>query len=119
MDRKIEVDTKDPFLTKKVIIGIVLVGLLGIGTGYYFAGGGKSSSLITSGIVSNMGDKTVVGSNDLKTFKDVTEGKLEEGGIDGEGQYHLVRPGGESQGRRDPFPPLHGKQQQILTLTEQ
>ncbi|HEX8931879.1 MAG TPA: hypothetical protein VF810_01865, partial [Patescibacteria group bacterium] len=34
---------------------------------------------------------------DIKIFKDVAEGKLENGGINGEGQYHLVRPGGDSQ----------------------
>jgi hypothetical protein len=37
------------------------------------------------------------GSDDLKTYKDSTEGVLKEGGIEGEGQFHLERPGGESQ----------------------
>ena len=32
-----------------------------------------------------------------KTFKDIAEGILKGGGINGEGQFHLVRPGGESQ----------------------
>lgn len=39
----------------------------------------------------------VVGVLDERTFRDTTEGKLEEGGINGEGSHHLVRPGGESQ----------------------
>lgn len=34
---------------------------------------------------------------DKKTFKDSAEGILREGGIDGEGNFHLERPGGESQ----------------------
>ena len=34
---------------------------------------------------------------DKKTFKDSSEGILKEGGIDGEGNFHLERPGGESQ----------------------
>jgi len=38
-----------------------------------------------------------VGVADKKTFKDQAEGILREGGIDGEGNFHLERPGGESQ----------------------
>ena len=34
---------------------------------------------------------------DKKTFKDSAEGILREGGIDGEGNFHLERPGGVSQ----------------------
>lgn len=41
--------------------------------------------------------KKIVGIQDKKTFKDHAEGILKEGGIDGEGQFHLERPGGESQ----------------------
>lgn len=32
-----------------------------------------------------------------KTFKDQATGILKEGGVDGEGNFHLERPGGESQ----------------------
>lgn len=54
---------------------------------------------------SNIGGKTVskekvkesVGISDKKTFKDSAEGILKEGGIDGEGNFHLERPGGISQ----------------------
>ena len=38
----------------------------------------------------------IVGSTDTKTFRDSTEGVLEEGGIDGEGTHHLVREEGRS-----------------------
>ena len=50
-----------------------------------------------NGKVSSIQKGMVVGSTDTKTFKDTATGKLQAGGIDGEGQYHLVRPGGDSQ----------------------
>lgn len=34
---------------------------------------------------------------DKKTFSDQAEGILKEGGVDGEGSFHLERPGGPSQ----------------------
>ncbi len=34
---------------------------------------------------------------DKKTFKDSVEGILREGGIEGEGNFHIERPGGKSQ----------------------
>ncbi|MDO9028114.1 MAG: hypothetical protein Q7U68_04545 [Candidatus Roizmanbacteria bacterium] len=46
---------------------------------------GKKTTAQTAGIV------------DKKTFKDSVEGILREGGIDGEGNFHLERPGGVSQ----------------------
>ncbi len=45
----------------------------------------------------NIKPGTVYGSNDTTTFKDTAEGVVTQGGINGEGQYHLVRPGGDSQ----------------------
>ncbi|MFN4212349.1 MAG: hypothetical protein ACK4FL_00045 [Microgenomates group bacterium] len=39
----------------------------------------------------------IVGIADKKTFKDKAEGVLREGGIDGEGNFHLERVGGPSQ----------------------
>lgn len=38
-----------------------------------------------------------VGVVDKKTFKDSVSGILREGGIDGEGNFHIERPGGDSQ----------------------
>ena len=38
-----------------------------------------------------------VGVVDKKTFKDSVTGILREGGIDGEGNFHIERPGGDSQ----------------------
>lgn len=92
---------KNSFFSPSVIIIFVAALIVGIGSGYLLSktksngipllGSGSG----TGGIAAGKG--TVVGSNDLKTFKDSAEGVLQQGGIDGEGQYHLVRPGGDSQ----------------------
>lgn len=50
----------------------------------------------TTNVSSAKAEKTV-GIADKKTFKDSAEGTLKEGGVDGEGSFHLQRPGGESQ----------------------
>src|ERR1035437_4950779 len=88
--------------TPKVIALLIVVIVIGVVSGYLISG--KSSSLsvggkTTGGVVttSSVAKGTVEGSNDTKTFKDITSGTLKEGGIDGEGAFHLVRPGGDSQ----------------------
>ena len=87
----------------KLVFAIFLMVVLGIFTGYglntYFSGG-KTVSDSGTGTASSDGEikkGLIVGSEDESTFKDVTEGELAEGGVDGEGSHHLVRPGGESQ----------------------
>lgn len=80
-----------------VLLGLIVLGTLG---GYVVASygplpKGPGGSQVTSSTQIEKG--TVFGSNDTKTFKDTTEGVLKKGGIKGEGQYHLERPGGESQ----------------------
>lgn len=117
MDKKVEVGEKvksQPLIhdfknkesvkaafTPKVITLLLLVVLVGVVSGYLLSnknnapsgsttsGGVTSTSSITKG--------TVEGSNDTKTFNDTVEGTLKNGGIDGEGAFHLVRPGGDSQ----------------------
>lgn len=90
---------KKSMLTPRLLILLFIVTLLGVGTGYFLVTGSGSG-------LAGVGDKLkagslskgkVVGSDDLKTYKDVTEGILKEGGLEGEGQYHLERPGGPSQ----------------------
>jgi len=74
----------------------ILVILAGIGSGFILSQnqinlpsvGGKPKVIKT---------EKMVGSTDVKTFKDTAEGTLEKGGIDGEGTHKLLRPGGESQ----------------------
>lgn len=89
-------DSSKKFMRKKVI-SISLVIIAGIASGYLlfslFAGG---YSLIPGG--RNEGSPVqVVGSTDTKVFRDSAQGKLEEGGINGEGTHSLIRPGGDNQ----------------------
>lgn len=87
---------------KASIIILIVVIFLGIGTGYVLASMKNGSSSVVSTIGGSSASHVVqkgevVGSNDEKTFKDTAEGTLQKGGADGEGAYHLVRPGGASQ----------------------
>lgn len=88
--------------TPKIIALLVVIAVFGVISGYFVAG--KSGSSTVGGIksmelfnTSSVPKGTVVGSNDTSTFKDVAEGVLKQGGIDGEGAFHLERAGGESQ----------------------
>lgn len=82
----------------QIIIGVAL--LLGIGTGYIIAST-KSPTTVSDKNGTTPGQAVskgaIFGSPDEKTFKDQAEGTLKTGGIEGEGVYHLERPGGESQ----------------------
>jgi len=51
----------------------------------------------TTSTTKTVSKEKMVGIADKKTFKDQAEGVLKEGGIDGEGNFHLQRTGGESQ----------------------
>lgn len=79
---------------------LVLVACLGIGSGFGLAQlstkTGRNIPLLSNQNNSVTKGQTF-GSSDTTTFKDTAEGLLQEGGLDGEGQYHLVRSGGESQ----------------------
>ncbi len=81
-------------LTSWFII-LLIVLTMGALSGFFLA------RLKTSGLSSTTSEKNkvkkVVGVVNKKTFKDKAEGVLKEGGIDGEGSFHLKRPGGESQ----------------------
>lgn len=95
-----EKDSMSPSLPiKNTIIVLCVIALLGIGTGFVISkiAPNTGSQINPLGnIGANMKGKTF-GTGDTKIFKDTAEGKLEEGGVEGEGQYHLVRPGGDSQ----------------------
>lgn len=79
--------------TAMLVGGVVLIILLGVGTGWLLSGKGKSIKTVTDK------SKAVVeaGVSDTSAFKDIVEGTLEEGGVAGEGTHHLVRTGGASQ----------------------
>jgi len=74
-----------------MLIGTALV--LGLGVGYAPKIFLKEKS--TEKVTTNA--KKSAGIADKKTFKDFAEGLLKEGGIDGEGNFHLSRAGGVSQ----------------------
>lgn len=90
--------SQEKLMTKKTILIFVAVVLLGIVTGFILSP--KQSSVVTVGSntnVANLPKGTVFGSSNEKAFKDSAEGTLKEGGIEGEGSFHLERPGGVSQ----------------------
>ncbi len=80
----------------KLFIFFLLVALftiIGTTTGFFLS---KINQPKTNQVIDS-NNKKIIGVVDKKTFKDSTEGVLKEGGIDGEGNFHLERPGGESQ----------------------
>ncbi|MBI2031352.1 MAG: hypothetical protein HYT08_01935 [Candidatus Levybacteria bacterium] len=86
--------------TLKFFLILTVILILGIGTGYVLSSKGVEVGNISTGNLtdsSKISKGTKLGSDDLKTFKDTAEGILKEGGIEGEGAFHLVRPGGDSQ----------------------
>lgn len=85
--------------TKPLIFLIVGMLVLGVASGFLlskFPQDGSSSNTTKTDSKETDG-KTTAGILDKKAFPDSTEGTLKEGGIEGEGSYHLVRPGGDSQ----------------------
>lgn len=81
-----------------LIFFLVLIGALvvGIGGGYLASSFGAAA---TTDKTAADKEKSAKGEGiaDKKEFPDQVEGMIKEGGIDGEGNFHLVRPGGESQ----------------------
>lgn len=75
------------FIALAIIIGTVL--------GFGFSRFNKKTTNKSSDEIKNTAQSA--GVIDKKTFKDSAEGVLREGGIDGEGNFHLERSGGESQ----------------------
>jgi len=78
----------------KALVLFFLALIVGVAAGFLL------SSLKTGGSASTGSSKTTeksAGIVDKKTFKDKAEGILKEGGVEGEGNFHLVRPGGVSQ----------------------
>ena len=82
-----------------VLVVVLLMLVLGVGTGYAVAKGTGSSgtSMMPAGLGSLGVQKGQTFGSDDKAFKDTAEGVLRVGGIDDEGQFHLERPGGDSQ----------------------
>lgn len=94
-------ETKKGPSTLTVLIVMLVMAALGVGTGYgvaAFSAKPGQKSIVPNAVNPNAPQKgQTFGSDDTSAFKDAAEGVLKEGGIEGEGQYHLERPGGESQ----------------------
>lgn len=91
-------EQSDKKMTRRVVrmVYVVLI-VLGIATGYLLSTnnsltGRGSGNANTSGI-----SDTTTESTQSKIYKDSAEGRLEKGGINGEGTHKLIREGGESQ----------------------
>lgn len=87
-------DEKITFVRLLILIFVVIIfgGFVGFGLS-------KITTINTNKKTTVSLDKNTkkVGITDKKTFKDSAEGILKEGGVDGEGNFHLERPGGPSQ----------------------
>jgi hypothetical protein len=84
------------FSPKMIAIALIIIAF-GIGTGYIFNQRSNPSLSAAPANSTSVQSGQSFGNNDTSTFKDTAEGQLQDGGIEGEGQYHLVRPGGDSQ----------------------
>lgn len=86
------------FSTPVTVVIFLLAIAIGVGIGYTLAGGGSAGGALSPGkMVGLKNPEKTAGVKDDKKFPDTAEGTLKEGGIDGEGNFHLERPGGESQ----------------------
>jgi len=84
-------------MKKTIILVYVILALIGVGTGFLLSRVVGGKSLSTTSAPKTINTATVVGSTDSTTFKDSAVGKLQKGGIDGEGTHQLIRDGGPSQ----------------------
>lgn len=88
-------------LSGKTMFLFIALLVLGISTGYFLSTNGPTAPVIIKQ-AGQSGSTTIskgqtVGSDDTKTFSDAVQGVVKTGGIEGEGEYHLERPGGISQ----------------------
>lgn len=96
-------DEKVKAVSKNLIFTIVIMLILGVGTGYIASNVSGSTQQGPLSIDSEDGSGGEIkkgatfGVDNIEEFPDVAEGVVREGGIEGEGEYHLERPGGESQ----------------------
>lgn len=86
---------KNGIPTLFLVLTVALIVFAGIATGYVLADQQVGVTMTETGSKMVKTDK-IIGSLD-QNFKDEAQGKLEKGGIEGEGTHHLVRDGGPSQ----------------------
>ena len=84
---------------KKLGFWFGLVIILGIASGYglYSTQQPKTVKYLERTTEKGVKKGSTFGVLDEQSFRDTAEGEVTQGGIDGEGSHHLVRPGGESQ----------------------
>lgn len=88
-----------------LVLVVIFTLILGIGTGFLAAQtsgsiGGSGKGPLSVNESEDSGDikkGATFGVEDTEQFPDDAEGIVREGGVEGEGAYHLERPGGESQ----------------------
>lgn len=86
------------FSTPITIIIFIVAIVLGTAVGYVIAGGSPTGGTMSpTKMIGLKNPAKTAGENDPKKFPDKAEGTLKEGGIEGEGNFHIERPGGESQ----------------------
>lgn len=93
-------EEKNSMFSSKLIGVLLVVVFLGIGSGYFLSGqGGAGDGTPGKKLLGGGAEKgKVYGEQDTSSFEEsAPDGVLKKGGIDGEGQYHLVRPGGETK----------------------
>lgn len=91
---------KKSLFTSKLLGLLLVVAVLGIGTGYLLAQNAGEGGL--SGVGSKLkagvaGKGATFGEKYSDEYDGPAEGLLKEGGIDGEGQYHIERGESETQ----------------------
>jgi len=79
------------------VIGIFIVFTIIGGVTAFFLTSSKNITQTQSTTPVSVQTETTAGIVDKATFKDSSTGVLREGGIEGEGNFHLERPGGVSQ----------------------
>jgi hypothetical protein len=92
--------TKQGVTGLMVFFVLIIMIALGVGVGYSASLFSLQSgtSLVPKALNPNAPVKgKTYGNGDPSIFKDTAEGVLQKGGLDGDGAYHLVRPGGASQ----------------------
>lgn len=89
-------DTEGNISSQLFMVILIVAVLGGIGAGYVLSKTKPHPNTTSTSASTEQTSKTA-GIADKKTFKDKAEGVLKEGGIEGEGSFHLERPGGESQ----------------------
>jgi len=84
---------------KKMIKMLLILVLLGIGSGYglFKLTQPKAPEKLKSAVEGEINKGDLFGIMDEKAFRDEAEGQMLSGGIDGEGSHHLEREGGDSQ----------------------